>query len=401
MEVREYLHIEFEKDRRMNKKTLEDLSKVDWEHLRAIEVPEMLRGLGSNLSDVRLQAYESLFERLIQPDMFEGYGTLRDVIKNELQTIVAGFLRKLLENPNTENKEYALRLLSGFCFFFTFEEAMEPYAIRLTNLKQEIFNGIQLYLSLIEDSEQVVRQAAIILGERISEHSSLYVERLLPRIHDEASPDLRMLSIWKIFSKLDNDVDLKRKFEATYIRLLNDRVENESSDNVRIVAAVCLANIQMENTQPAAIALIERGLKSIQSNDILLGIDWGYDRYRLTHALTLVEKQQGKEALKRVLNSGDILAVNVFYALNGLLYLEFGSGDLPDWYLYEDTYHRFVGWKLPEDISKPPVISKLNVTQAELVRDLLQVSRIFDVHTNIFEIYGLPNTHKLLTQLVS
>jgi hypothetical protein len=376
---------------------LEKMERVDWAALGLADVQRWLKDLASPEQGLRREAFNSLLEHVEQGHIFEGYGSLRDILKNELQALVAAFLIELLGHESVENKEYELYLLDGFCFYFTRAEALEPYVTRLNHLRQVISSGISTYLSLLDHSSSKVREAAVTLSSRLNEHNQLFLGYTLPHAERETNARIKALLLWRTYEKLAVDKNLRDEFQAMFIELLN-RLLKLQGDPIQPVAAVCLVSLEREKSPQQAIDSIVDALIALHDDSVYLGFDWDYDFYRFTHALTTLGLSKGIVALRAVTEAPDVSRTSRFHALNGLLHLAVGEGELVRIYIDGENYPGSI--EVRAEFRKPEV-HHLNEMQRGMIEMIVNNDRVWEVSTDLFTLYGLPASREELRQMLN
>jgi hypothetical protein len=117
---------------------LEKLQEIDWNALKAPEMPDWIRGLASTDTDIREAAYDSIY--------FDS-GVME--YRSEVTPVIVPFIIELLQYDATPRKNALLMMLVVIAY--------EVYPIRHSLLAQrtmdEIGKGVDVYLSFLDEPE--------------------------------------------------------------------------------------------------------------------------------------------------------------------------------------------------------------------------------------------------------
>lgn len=384
---------------------LQGLDQVDWHSLNAEDIPDKLLSLLSPKNDDREKAFFYLLYELADPDIAEGYGTPPEILSNELKAIVVGFLQQILNAPYPDTQAYALGVMMTICYLFKREIYVEPYLMRLQQLRQRLESGIHLYLDKLTHDDVQVRYHAVKLILKFPAPSPKFVESLLDAIPVESDFRLQMLQIWTVLHLVNGNEQFLEMYSPEFIDLLERLIVSTESYDVKVIIGVVLANLKREATSEVAVDAIIQGLIALEENGKYLAFEsyeWRNDQERLIEALTLLDRERSTAAFFKVMLNDATPILNVFYALDALLQLYFGLGEYSSRGIYEheDAEQTFID-VYPQLMKARTTITQFSEAQRELLHTLITVPSLQEFRTNLFENYGLPVTIDRIKKLLA
>jgi hypothetical protein len=381
----------------------QNLDQIDWVKLEAQSIPVLLKCLISSDANIQIRAYKALSRKVVRLPTADQSG-VSHVLRNELQQVVASFLVDILIHEKRANEENILSLLADFSVYpLCLYGVGEPYLTRLLELQVEISRGIDVYLVLLCSPNKIAekRHALFIISQQ-EKFDELLVNQLMVCLPNETDSEIRRYETWMLCEKAPKigKVDYE---QGNIIDLINNFLEQDKDEKLRVVAAACLLIMQGQNVSPQAVEIVVEALKSLDSTDVYLGYLWGRDFYRLNQALVKLGPQKALPKLFELLQAQSVPKA-IFHTLHAILHLAFSQGNLSVSYFNfpePGLTPQLAKVTFSPRIGKMSIISQLSKLQETTLKIILDNDLIWNYQTNLFEYYGLPNTRNELKDLLS
>lgn len=401
---------------------LDGLDSIDWQHLShaygpATDVPDLLRALASADKVTCDQAFQQLHGNIWHQ------GTVY-----EATAYAVPFLVELLTYESIEDKAGILGLLSSIATGSSYLDVHGPLSFYdekrdapafKTKLAQEldwvksayvaVGKGMPTYLELLADADAETRMFAAHLLSCYKEHaqtSAPQLIHLLTRENDDQVQATVLLSLGALSEPETPQLELLRSYSMV-----------EASPLLRFAAALAFARCARDATPPEIVQALVQGVADAEAIDELYSqLPWFSSVIPdACEALTLIEQTLALPALIDVLQTLDNEenAWDRAGVAESLLDLAFYGRQVPKDWAYGKTKSgrlKIECWNYPgqphrsgkqqgvqENQSR---VGPLTEAQRTALSAVLNYDPLWEIDTNLFEVYGLPNSREALKNLL-
>lgn len=142
-----------------------ELSEIDWESLGYAQIPDLVKGLGSDDPDIQRQSFYTLDEKVLQgglhwQDFDRGVG-ISKVLHNDAQLLLIPFLLDLLRPDLVSNKIDVILLLVTMLHYTEMDDEGQVYTERAIDVRTAIWEGRQFLLDLLSHENIKIRMNAL------------------------------------------------------------------------------------------------------------------------------------------------------------------------------------------------------------------------------------------------
>lgn len=353
----------------------ENLDKVDWKALNCPEMPQWVRGINSSYNKEREISYKKIYDCAVDTP-------------NRISVYLVPILIELLLNKDTPDKKSIILLLAHLAGNTWSVHQKSSHTLLHSEIQQAIAKGKELYLEYLKQQYDGYIQV-------------LYIIRYIPKFTSDVIPDLIDL-----INQYTNDTFRKTCFETLgylietvpdletknrYISYLRQSFDTEKDKNIVYTIALLLLKFQGQQI-PINVFI---ALKAYFRDNLIL--PHIHDILRLN----------GDDAIEIILDSlsyqvaQDSASIKMIAFLLALI---FDDGDINfsilmvmmQWH-YEEKSILFEKVR-----NKEPIIpvTKLDDRQKQVLGKIVQYKELWDIKTNLYALYGLPDTLEGIEKLV-
>ncbi|MBX3083635.1 MAG: hypothetical protein KF716_18520 [Anaerolineae bacterium] len=362
---------------------LEGVEKIDWENYGFPNMPQMLHQIASQDADARSETFNKLYDSLPQLP--------------EVSPHVVPFLIELLTVESVEDKAVILSLLMQMAseVAVTVEQRGNVVAFILDTM-QEISRGVDVYLKFLRDADAA--ESAIQILSYFPSRFREIVPTLEAIIEENISTEVTTIAISSIARLVTESDALSDEERRKYQTLITSNLL--APDEVtRADAAIALIKLMQADAPPnVEVALIDMVVKP-NSN--------------VRSYLAKLPSVLAKLGVERAINSMLYLMpqvddIRMFFCLaQSLLDLAFNDGIFRH-YSITTRYHWVRTYQLLEiyftndkDDDQLEIRRKITDIQRRVLTWLLSVKMIWNIQTNLWALYGLPDSIDALQRLVA
>lgn len=401
---------------------LEGLDSIDWQHLThaygpATDVPDLIHALASTDKQIREQAHHELCGNIWHQ------GTIY-----QATAYAVPFLIELLTYESVEDKAGILALLSHIAMGSSgldvhgdlpfYDEQRNTLAFK-AQLAQEldwvkrayvaVGEGMPIYLDLLADADAETRMFAAHLLSCYKEHAQTSAPKLihlLTRENDDQVQAAVLLSLGALSEP-----------ESPQLEHLRPYIRSDAPALLRFAAALAFARCTRDDTPPEIVQALVQGVADAEAIDELYGqLPWFSSVIPdACEALTLIEQTLAIAALIDVLQTLDNEehAWDRVGVAESLLDLAFYGRQVPKDWAYGKTKSgrlKIECWNYPgqphrsgkqqgvqENRSRIGLLTK---PQRTALTAVAKYGPLWEIDTNLFEVYGLPNSREALRKLL-
>lgn len=396
---------------------LEGLEQVDWPHLThaygpADDVPALIEALTSVEDEEQEEALEELMNCLVHQG---------SVV--EATAYAVPFLIDLLQHQHIHHKERILELLFAISCGSSAIPAGDSYAAGLirrqieqrgldyeaqarramqyvTAAHRAVTNGLPVYLQLLESGDRLVRFAAaeILPGlDELHKATPQVVGVLASAIPGETDEDVRAQLYVTLGGILSQDSN--GQLTIQYTPLLLDRLASDPSFLARFGAAIGLAGIRNELTEPAAPEIVAV-LLDYKKLEVPAG-------RRAAEPLFMVSDSLMVDALRKLHARHAVPALTLLLTslephqapmvVEALLEAAFGKPAGLESSGPEAAGLRNRTYRIEPDVEP---VQRLSQAQSRALRAIVANDAAWQSSSNLWEVYGLPSRREDLRELV-
>lgn len=378
---------------------------VDWNVLNAPEVPKWLVALSSKDEKWQYHAKLALSSYLKQHALALNIANYEynEVLATDAPVLITSFLIEMLRVPSLAKPATITELLEVVSLYGkepTLGYMQQKRATKIHNLLVQQFD---LFLHMLTYPDPEVRGNILNLLHNIPEKQEELAKVLLHHLEvNHLSEKLeRLIAIDVLFEIVRKD-EYADDLLDRYIRILSQWFENYETLPIILARSGCyLILLQGEEVSQVIVDILVDILKEANFTDPLE--DLGLSDLWIEALLTFGANQATRIFLDLFDHQTDDYALIEISAI--LLDLHFRSGDFRRPYLLMDKYgdETRVIASLGESqnlspISQPKSLSDL---QKEILRQLVHKDQLWDIKTNLFELYSLPATRSKLSALIT
>jgi hypothetical protein len=358
---------------------LENLDKIDWSKLEhaygsATDVPKLVRQLTSRDRSVRDATYEKLYSNIYHQ------GTLY-----RATPYVVPFFLELLQEPQIEDKVSLLQFLISVAEASSYNPAQESlsmlyYWSRPSEHNQQqisqmyhvqeafvaVLEGLPIYYGLLSHEQAQMRYYAVRILANFDEHASTITSLLLQHLKLENNSQVKAMILWCLGC-------LTPATSPTITTLEKFVLDDTEETPLREVAAISLTYIVGYKTPPEAIKLIiESVRKGLTTSDCFY--EDVFNIGTVCEVLYRLGIEAGIEPLTQCLqaNTDTDYAISIAETLLDLTFSE-----------------------------KRENLSELNDWQRQALTAIVDCDVLWEMETNLYEIYRLPVEREKLRELLS
>lgn len=377
---------------------------IDWHKLNAAEVPKWLVALSSTDEKRQLQAKVKLSAYLGQHALALNIASdsYNQVLETDAPVLITSILLEMIKDASVAKPLYVTELMEIVASYLkepTLGQAQKERAARIHELVLQEFD---LYLVMLRHPDAKVRINIMDLLRHIPEKQEKIANALIQHlktnsISDEVEKLTLITMLFEMIQAEEFDVDrLKKEF----IEILSQCIELEEISTILARAACYLILLQKDQVSrtvmDALVDILKKASFTEPSSDLGLGDLWieallSYGTNQATHTLlTIFEHQADEYALI------EIAAI--------LLELHFGSGDVHPFYLImhtqNDEVHVFVSLGENQGSTTKSQTQKLSDLQKDVLRQFVNKAQLWNIKTNLFELYSLPTTQSEMWKII-
>jgi hypothetical protein len=363
---------------------LEGVTNIDWEALDFPQMPQLLYQLTSQEEAVREAAYDQLYDKGM-PEL------------HKAAPYVIPFLIELLTIESVEQKNIILLLLMQMASEATgaFEQVPPTRPFTLSVLHQ-LSLGISVYLKFA-DQPETADHTILLLGY-FPDHLREIAPTLRTLIEENTSPSLTVLAINAVAQLLIRSNTLSPQERSDYQSLF-ERHLAATDPATRVVAAYALIQ-WLKSMSPLNI---ERQLidEVVQPDSDAHRFQWS-----MAEILTNLGVDRGVYALLYFMPMvGEI--TQLYDIIHALLDLAFNGGKITRHgksYRYASTKRKpIIGIYFSKNhttTDQHEVVHMVSDLQRLVLRHLFETKLIWRIHSNIWDLYGLPDSAAGMRRLV-
>lgn len=401
---------------------LEGLDSIDWQHLThaygpATDVPDLIHALAS----VDKQTYEQALHEL--------YGNIwHQGTVYEATAYAVPFLVELLTYESIEDKAGILALLSciatgssyldvhGPLSFYDEKRDTPEFEVQLAEelawvrrAHEAVGEGIPVYLELLADADAETRMFAAHLLSCYKEHAQASIPKLIHLLTRENDIQVQATVLLSLGALSESG--------SPQLEHLRPYIKSAAPPLLRFAAALAFARCARNATPPEIVQALVQGVVDAEAIDELYGqLPWFSSVVPdACEALTLIQQTLALPALIDVLQTLDNEehAWDRVGVAESLLDLAFYGRQVPkDWAYGKTKFGRLKieCWNYsgkPRHSGKQQGVQEnqsrigpLTEPQRTALTAVVNYDPLWEIDTNLFEVYGLPNSREALRKLL-
>lgn len=382
----------------------EELDNIDWNKLGRGEIPSIIRNMASQDMPTQKNAFEMFESQVLYiddstPDGIKERVTMSDILKDDIQLLIIPFLFELLQQSDLASRNRAIGLFKFMTRYIEFVGEKSKLWQKAVKIRDTIWQSNELFLSLLEDPREDIRMEVIKLLAAYPQYADITIPHIFKLFEHETDSN-KVKILWNI----DTAFAEQETNEATK-KILHDMLTSiitpDSSYDLRITATVTLIDIFATNTPEFAIKFLVDALIAVNkkpSSVYLVSVTPG----KQAHVLTRLGVLKGLPAALKVIKETTHIE-NGFNALVSAIILAF-------FYDYNMQINYSVLYREVSDKSKliitllpknlPVDLSILNASQEAIVETIVNQDWIWRTETNLFKVFGLPQTREEFRNLM-
>ena len=405
---------------------LEGLDSVEWHHLShaygpATDVPDLLRALQSPDEEIREEAHTQLYISICHQ------GTVY-----EATAYAVPFLIELLSCCSVRDMSGILSLLTGIAkgssyldahkSLMSFEEernapefeaelAEELAWVRRSH--KAVGEGIPLYLNLLHHPDSNIRMTALRLLSLFKEQAQHIVPKLQELLDSEPDDRVKATAMLSLAAVIE--------YESQEFTLLSALLSAEQSALLRFVAALAVARCAKEQTPPDVLRSLVNAVEEAEIIDQLYSrLPWGglvvsHVDKALVNTGTVLGIPSLIDMLSKLgpsVHARDTVVVVIclldlaFYG-HKILDTHWASGRGKDgrykmecWSYPGKPRHSDKQQEIPNAPAKEKLVKPFTEAQRAALTAVVNYEPLWEIDTNLFEVYGLPNSREALRNLL-
>lgn len=380
---------------------------IDWSNLNAPDVPGWLIGLMSTNEEKQLQSKFHL-ERFLRQHALAlniAASAFNKVLQTDAPVLVTELLVEMLATETPAKPMYIVELLGVVSSYQLEPSLKQVQRARALKIYEIVSKKFDLYLEMLEYPDADTRTAIINLLESITEKRLQVANALIHHIKaNQIIDEIEILSaIDLIFDVVvSNDID-DDKLRLEFVVVLNAYVAHREIPKSILAHAACyLILLQGKQVSQSIIDMLMDILKITNftnpSEDILLDNLW-------VKALLSTGIDRTTQSLLNILNyQSDVYMIIEVSAI--LLNLHFGDYDFQYlhiliWGIEEADIHAIVSFgQNQSSLIGSERQQKFSDLQKDILTKLIQKDLLWEIQTNLFELFGLPASRTKLKELV-
>jgi hypothetical protein len=383
---------------------LSGIDKIDWSRLTpgvippvdTSEIPTWLRNL--TVSDKELR--EDAFRHILSATEHQG-------IIWEAAAYVIPFLIELLSYEETPERARILSLIDLLADSTAIHQGGDKYERWAKEAHRAAGEGIDLYLQLLNDRDRGVRMQSIYVLSLFPDHATRTVPEILEALSRETPSRAKADAIWAVGNLIVASDRLPDDGINEYAGQIEGLLEESKDDAVRLITAATIVNMLKGKSPRKIVRMLVDQLSDPDSYKDLL---WpgGELVYDLSRKLSRIGIEEATEALAEAL--ANTPKVEDGYTIAGfLLDVVFDQQFMHAYSTHptKDKEGNMVLWHRPVapsyahilPLTSPP--DHLTTHQQLVLNTILAREDMWQVRSNLLELYGLPNSREEIRQLVS
>ncbi|MBZ0294923.1 MAG: hypothetical protein K8L99_20340 [Anaerolineae bacterium] len=381
------------------------MTVVDWNALNAAEVPQWLVALSSKDAQRQFRARMKLARYLQQHALALSIAdyAYNQVLETDAPVLITSLLLEMLKDVSVANPLYVTELLEIVSTYFrepTLGQAQRERAIRIHELLLQEFD---LYLEMLKFPDAGVRVYIMDLLRHIPEKQEEIANALMQHLKTTSiSDELEKLTIiMLLFDTIQAETFNVDRLKKDFIGVLNQYLEQKETSTVELAyAAYYLIVLQKDQMAQTAMDTLVDILKKVNLTDP--GSDLGLSDLWVDALLAYGTDQATHHSLDIFEHQTDdyvLIRVAAF-----LLELHFGSGDIHNIYLNmsrdNDKSQVFVSLDETRRSTSIPPVQPFSDLQKDILRQFVYKDRLWDIKTNLFELYSLPTTQSEMRKMI-
>ncbi len=385
---------------------LEKMSNIDWEQLQAPKIPSWLYQMTSEDEKIRSEAHVHFGEQVLHTLAISDEIKLNnaELFRNNIQLTALPFLIELLEDDNVHDKNKILYAFHTMITYIHFIDSNDTYYSKAMELRNAVWEYHDIYIDCLESRIRKTQIATIQLLAEFGEHGSYILSHFHRLIEGTHKKDLLSIVLWEINHNLLKDGKVIIRLPPEFVSYLEMLIESNPEHIIRITSAIILINTLDKNAPEIAIiyltkALINRSdkppleynirtvLASVQAKILVkLGVEKG-----LSIAIQIIDESP--------------IAENRFHALLAALILVFSTEQNSYNYTIIPSYkgselEQYTLSLLHKDNVQSFNPTTLNTEQEKVLEVIVQNDWIWEIKSNVLEIFNLPKSRAELTKLI-
>lgn len=233
---------------------LDRINTIDWQSMGASRIPQWIRDLVSENSDIRIHAGWKLQEYLHY--YVESIQDYYDALATDAPVLITPFLIEILQH-DLSDKEGILYLLDILAHYHLVDELRNPYKLRANQIYQQLLPHFELFLPFLENPDAATRTQTTYLLSRFEEKTNQVMSILLYRIEQGIETNIlgRQCIAEIICKKLQHSRGLE--FSERFVNVLRTWLSaNEESLQIRATAAYNLVCLQVNDVDVSAVKML-------------------------------------------------------------------------------------------------------------------------------------------------
>lgn len=385
----------------------DNMSIIDWSNLNAPEAPGWLIGLMSTNEEKQLQSKFHL-ERFLRQHALAlniSASVFNEVLQTDAPILITEILVEMLTSETPAKPMYIVELLGVVSSYQIEPNLKQVQRARALKIYEIVSKNFDLYLEMLEYPDADTRTAVINLLEWFTDKRLQVTNALIHHIKaNQVTDEIEILSaIDLIFDVVVNNEIDDDKLMLDFIAVLNTYVAHREIPKSILAHAACyLILLQGKQVSHSIIDMLIDTLNVTNftnpSEDLLLDNLW-------VKALLSTGIDRATQSLLNILNyQSDVYMIIDVSAI--LLNLHFGDYDFQYlhillWGIEEADIHTTVSFgQNQSSLSGSERQQKFSVLQKGILTKLIQKDLLWEIHTNLFELFGLPANRTKLEALL-
>jgi hypothetical protein len=377
---------------------LDRLHAIDWQSLNASQMAVWIEDLISTNEAKRKRAGAKLLEGLGKHA--EALGNVEEygkILSSDAPVLVTPFFVDLLTMPEAPAKGTILKILDVLAGYKN-KEGLEPIHLsRAEQIYQILLSNFDLYIPYLNADDAYTRINVMYLVSQFHEKLPLVIETLLDRLEKDNEPDElgKRCASEIIFETIQADAILTSQFEERLIRLLESWITSfHSSLSIKAQAALYLIRLQNKTIENSTIKLLANILK--------LPYDFALDVPLFLECVDAFMQLGIKRCIAILLNIFDDQTdvLQIFDTAVILMAINFGVNDYHNFRVSKYDLSEYTKIIIETETQIHPIQFPLNELQINVLDHLLVKDEIWNVDTDLFEVFHLPNSKIELQTLI-
>gem|GEM_PF-2615138 len=172
---------------------LEGLKEIDWDSRNATRVPIWLQELDSPKETKRIMAWENLESEVIKinDQDYDSGKRISNILNTDTPLLIVPFLIGLLKTGTNVNKSRIVGMLLSMMGYVEMRDEGDSYKSLAWQIYEEIWQGLDMYLKLIFDSDKYIRSGIVSLLCDFQTYSEVVLPHIRKAIREEQDEETK------------------------------------------------------------------------------------------------------------------------------------------------------------------------------------------------------------------